>query len=164
MSRTSEPRSVCTFGNFSIGNPNSLRHSMKSATSLRKTNVGSIGFAKGIADNRNPSLGHNRLNSDVKLDQDGSNWVTIDRDVIKSHTADFMLDSPARRQPGRGKHRRALDHGAFDRQYFLEYGWQVSEPSLHGFHPVCQRPQFSNPQQSEVHRQNPFTTQDTCKQ
>lgn len=48
--------------------------------------------------------------TDIKLDQQGGNWVVVEGSVLKSTAADFMLDSPARRGAGGSEHRRALVH------------------------------------------------------
>jgi len=48
--------------------------------------------------------------TDIKLDQQGGNWVVVEGSVLKSTAADFMLDSPARRGAGGSVHRRALVH------------------------------------------------------
>jgi hypothetical protein len=52
--------------------------------------------------------------SDVKLDEGHDNWVTIEGTVLRARTADFILDSPERRGPGGGAHRRALVHDQRD--------------------------------------------------
>jgi hypothetical protein len=54
------------------------------------------------------------MDGDVKLDENYSNWVTIDGDVIHARTRDFMLDSPGRRGQGGGERRRALVHDRAD--------------------------------------------------
>ena len=54
------------------------------------------------------------MEGDVKLDQFYSNWVTIEGDVLSARTADFILDSPARRGSGGGANRRALVHDQKD--------------------------------------------------
>jgi hypothetical protein len=48
--------------------------------------------------------------TDIKLDQQGGNWLILEGSVVKATAADLMLDSPARRRPGGGPHRRALVH------------------------------------------------------
>lgn len=52
--------------------------------------------------------------TDIKLDQQGGNWVLIEGAALKCTAADFMLDAPARRGAGGGPHRRALVHDAGD--------------------------------------------------
>lgn len=48
--------------------------------------------------------------TDIKIDQQGGNWVVVEGSVLKTTAADFMLDSPARRGAGGSPHRRALVH------------------------------------------------------
>ena len=48
--------------------------------------------------------------TDIKLDQQGGNWVVVEGSVLKSTATDFMLDSPARRGAAGSPHRRALVH------------------------------------------------------
>ncbi len=48
--------------------------------------------------------------TDIKLDQGDGNWLLVEGNVLKTTAADFMLDSPHRRQPGGSAHRRALVH------------------------------------------------------
>ena len=48
--------------------------------------------------------------TDIKLDQQGGNWVVVEGSALKTTAADFMLDSPARRGAGGSAHRRALVH------------------------------------------------------
>jgi hypothetical protein len=52
--------------------------------------------------------------TDIKLDQEGGNWVVVEGGVLKTTAADFMLDSPVRRRAGGSQHRRALVHDAQD--------------------------------------------------
>ena len=53
--------------------------------------------------------------TDIKLDQGGDgNWLLAEGNVLKTTAADFMLDSPSRRRPGGGPHRRALVHDTND--------------------------------------------------
>jgi len=52
--------------------------------------------------------------TDIRLDQQGGNWVVIEGAVVKCTAADLMLDSPGRRGQGGGPHRRALVHDAGD--------------------------------------------------
>jgi hypothetical protein len=52
--------------------------------------------------------------TDIKLDQQGGNWLLLESGVVKSTATDFMLDSPARRGVGGSVHRRALVHDAGD--------------------------------------------------
>ena len=52
--------------------------------------------------------------TDIKLDQNGGNWVVVEGGALKITASDLMLDSPARRQPGGSQHRRALVHDAND--------------------------------------------------
>jgi hypothetical protein len=48
--------------------------------------------------------------TDIKLDQQGGNWLIAEANVLKTTAADFMLDSPGRRRGGPSPHRRALVH------------------------------------------------------
>ena len=48
--------------------------------------------------------------TDIKLDQGDGSWVLVEGSVLKTTAADFILDSPLRRQPGGSAHRRALVH------------------------------------------------------
>lgn len=52
--------------------------------------------------------------TDIKLDQQGGNWVVIEGAVLKCAGSDLMLDSAQRRSPGSGPLRRALVHDASD--------------------------------------------------
>lgn len=52
--------------------------------------------------------------TDIKLDQQGGNWLLFESGVVKCTATDFMLDSPARRGVGGSEHRRALVHDAGD--------------------------------------------------
>jgi hypothetical protein len=52
--------------------------------------------------------------TDIKLDQQGGNWLILEGSVLKTTAADLMLDSPARRRGGSSPHRRALVHDAQD--------------------------------------------------
>jgi hypothetical protein len=52
--------------------------------------------------------------SDVKLDEGHEGWVVIEGSVLRSRTADLMLDSPTRRSAAGGPHRRALVHDPQD--------------------------------------------------
>jgi hypothetical protein len=52
--------------------------------------------------------------TDIKLDQQGGNWVVVESDVLKTTAADFISDSPSRRLAGGNPHRRALVHGSGD--------------------------------------------------
>ncbi len=53
--------------------------------------------------------------TDIKLDQQGGNWVLVEGAVLKCTGTDLMLDSPARRAGNGGDHRRALVHDGGDR-------------------------------------------------
>ena len=48
--------------------------------------------------------------TDIKLDQQGGNWLVAESQVLKSTASDLMLDAPARRRGGPSPHRRALVH------------------------------------------------------
>jgi hypothetical protein len=48
--------------------------------------------------------------TDIKLDQQGGEWLILEASVLKVTAADLMLDSPARRGGGPSPHRRALVH------------------------------------------------------
>jgi hypothetical protein len=53
--------------------------------------------------------------TDIKLDTENGTWVTIEGFVLKSATADFMLDHPSRRGATATKpYRRALVHDVGD--------------------------------------------------
>jgi hypothetical protein len=52
--------------------------------------------------------------TDIKLDQQGGNWLILEGSVLKTTAADLMLDSPGRRRGGTSPHRRALVHDAQD--------------------------------------------------
>lgn len=52
--------------------------------------------------------------TDIKLDQQGGNWVLIEGAVVKTTAADLMVDSVARRGGAGGPHRRALVHAPGD--------------------------------------------------
>lgn len=52
--------------------------------------------------------------TDIKLDQQGGNWLVAESQVLKSTATDLMLDSPARRRGGPSPHRRALVHDTND--------------------------------------------------
>jgi hypothetical protein len=52
--------------------------------------------------------------TDIKLDQGDGNWLVAEGEVLKTTASDFMLDSPHRRLPGGGPHRRALVHDTAD--------------------------------------------------
>jgi hypothetical protein len=52
--------------------------------------------------------------TDIKLDQGDGTWVLVEGTVLKTTAADLMLDSPQRRLPGGGPHRRALVHNTQD--------------------------------------------------
>lgn len=53
------------------------------------------------------------MNSDIKLDADGDGWVTVETNVLRSSSSDFMLDCPPRRK-GSNEFRRALVHNEND--------------------------------------------------
>lgn len=50
--------------------------------------------------------------ADIRLDEDNEGWVTVQGNVLKAETSDFMLDCEPRRK--RAGHRRALVHNADD--------------------------------------------------
>jgi hypothetical protein len=50
--------------------------------------------------------------SDIRLDEDHEGWVTVQGDVLRAETSDFMLDCQPRRT--RSGHRRALVHDETD--------------------------------------------------
>ena len=52
--------------------------------------------------------------TDIKLDQQGGNWVVVDSAVLKTTASDVMIDAPSRRGNQPGPHRRALVHDAQD--------------------------------------------------
>ena len=52
--------------------------------------------------------------TDIKLDQQGGDWLIVEGRVLKTTASDFMLDSPARRRGGPSPHRRALVHNEQD--------------------------------------------------
>jgi NDP-sugar pyrophosphorylase family protein len=53
------------------------------------------------------------MNSDIKLDAENDGWVTIESNVLKANSSDFMLDNSSRRTTPEG-HRRALVHNEKD--------------------------------------------------
>jgi hypothetical protein len=53
------------------------------------------------------------MNSDIKLDAEGDGWVTIESNVMKVKSSDFMLDNSSRRKDTEG-FRRALVHNEDD--------------------------------------------------
>src|SRR6476646_1413866 len=53
------------------------------------------------------------MSSDIKLDAQDDGWVTIETNVLKSNSSDFILDNSARRQSA-GGFRRALVHDETD--------------------------------------------------
>lgn len=53
------------------------------------------------------------MNSDIKLDAEGDGWVTIESNVMKVNSSDFMLDNSSRRKDTEG-FRRALVHNEDD--------------------------------------------------
>jgi len=53
--------------------------------------------------------------TDIKLDQQGGNWVLVEGTVLKCTGTELMLDSQARRAGNGGDHRRALVHDGGDR-------------------------------------------------
>ena len=53
------------------------------------------------------------MNSDIKLDGEGDGWVTIESEVLKANSSDFMLDNSSRRKNTDG-FRRALVHNEND--------------------------------------------------
>jgi hypothetical protein len=48
--------------------------------------------------------------TDIKLDQQGGDWLVLEGSVLKTTATDLMLDSPGRRRGGASPHRRALVH------------------------------------------------------
>ena len=48
--------------------------------------------------------------TDIKLDQQGGNWLIIEGHVLKITASDLMIDSPGRRHGGPSPFRRALVH------------------------------------------------------
>lgn len=52
--------------------------------------------------------------TDIKLDQQGGDWLIVEGRVLKTTATDFMLDSPGRRRGGSSPFRRALVHDAQD--------------------------------------------------
>lgn len=52
--------------------------------------------------------------TDIKLDQNGGDWLIIEGRILKATAHDFMLDSPARRRGGPSAFRRALVHDEQD--------------------------------------------------
>ena len=51
--------------------------------------------------------------TDIKLDQNGGNWLVAEAAVFKTTASDLVLDAPGRRAGG-GPHRRALVHDQAD--------------------------------------------------
>ena len=52
--------------------------------------------------------------TDIKLDQQGGDWLVLEGSVVKTTASDLMIDSPGRRRGGPSPHRRALVHDAQD--------------------------------------------------
>ena len=52
--------------------------------------------------------------TDIKLDQQGGDWLIVEGRVLKTTASDFMLDSPGRRRGGPSPFRRALVHNDQD--------------------------------------------------
>jgi hypothetical protein len=52
--------------------------------------------------------------TDIKLDQQGGDWLVFAAGVLKTTASDLILDSPGRRRGGPSPHRRALVHDAQD--------------------------------------------------
>lgn len=52
--------------------------------------------------------------TDIKLDQQGGDWLIVEGRILKTTASDFMLDSPARRRGGPSPFRRALVHNEQD--------------------------------------------------
>jgi hypothetical protein len=52
--------------------------------------------------------------TDIKLDQQGGNWVVVDSAVLKTTASDVIIDAPGRRGNRPGPFRRALVHDQQD--------------------------------------------------
>ena len=52
--------------------------------------------------------------TDIKLDQQGGDWLIVEGRVLKTTASDFILDSPGRRRGGPSPFRRALVHNDQD--------------------------------------------------
>jgi hypothetical protein len=64
--------------------------------------------------------------TDIKLDQNGGNWVVIEGSAVKTTAPDLMIDHPARRRAGpSSQYRRALVH---DFQDGLTLNWAGDYP------------------------------------
>ena len=50
------------------------------------------------------------MTTDIKLDQQGGNWLVAESQILKSTATDLMLDAPGRRRGGASPYRRALVH------------------------------------------------------
>jgi hypothetical protein len=50
------------------------------------------------------------MTTDIKLDQQGGNWLVLEGSVLKTTASDLILDAPGRRRGGPSPHRRALVH------------------------------------------------------
>ena len=48
--------------------------------------------------------------TDIKLDQQGGDWLVLEGSVLKTTATDLMIDAPGRRRGGPSPHRRALVH------------------------------------------------------
>jgi hypothetical protein len=48
--------------------------------------------------------------TDIKLDQQGGDWLVLEGSVLKTTASDLILDAPGRRGGGPSPHRRALVH------------------------------------------------------
>lgn len=52
--------------------------------------------------------------TDIIMDDEGGNYLTLSAFFVRARAADFMLDHPQRRRPGAGGYRRALVHDPED--------------------------------------------------
>jgi hypothetical protein len=52
--------------------------------------------------------------TDIVLDDNGGNWITVDAGVVRTTATDVMIDNLARRGAATSPHRRALVHDMTD--------------------------------------------------
>ena len=70
--------------------------------------------------------------TDIKLDQQGGDWLIVEGRILKTTAHDFMLDSPGRRRGGPSAFRRALVHDEQDGLTLNFAGDYPGGVSVHG--------------------------------
>ena len=70
--------------------------------------------------------------TDIKLDQQGGDWLIVEGRILKTTAHDFMLDSPVRRRGGPSAFRRALVHDEQDGLTLNFAGDYPGGVSVHG--------------------------------